>query len=85
MDTKIFEAPVLEPTTQKFIDSLASRGGKPIYELSIADAREALEGSNDNLSKSFRPRRKISPSLADQAAKFQHGSSGRRIQPESSP
>lgn len=44
MDTKIFEAPVLEPTTQKFIDSLASRGGKPIYELSIADAREALEG-----------------------------------------
>jgi acetyl esterase len=44
MDTKIFEAPVLEPTTQKFIDGLASRGGKPIYELSIADAREVLEG-----------------------------------------
>ena len=44
MDTKIFEAPVLEPTTQKFIDGLASQGGKPIYELSIADAREVLEG-----------------------------------------
>ena len=28
MDTKIFEAPVLEPTTQKFIDGLASQGRK---------------------------------------------------------
>jgi hypothetical protein len=44
MDTKIFEARVLEPTTQKFIDGLASQGGKPIYELSISDAREVLEG-----------------------------------------
>jgi acetyl esterase len=44
MDTKIFEAPVLEPTTQRFIDSLASPGGKPIYQLSIAEAREVLEG-----------------------------------------
>ena len=44
MDTKIFEAPVLEPTTQNFIDGLAFQGGKPIYELSIADAREVLEG-----------------------------------------
>jgi acetyl esterase len=44
MDIKISEAPVLEPTTQRFIDALASRGGKPIYQLSIADAREVLEG-----------------------------------------
>ncbi len=44
MDTKIFEAPVLEPTTQEFIDALASQGGKPIYQLSTADAREVLEG-----------------------------------------
>ena len=43
MGTKIFEAPVLEPTTQEFIDSLAAQGGKPIYQLSIADAREVLE------------------------------------------
>jgi len=44
MDTKIFEAPVLEPTTRRFIDALSSQGGRPIYQLSIADAREVLEG-----------------------------------------
>ena len=35
--------PVLEPTTQKFIDALA--GGKPIYTLSPADARDVLAGA----------------------------------------
>ncbi|MDE1992522.1 MAG: alpha/beta hydrolase [Rhizobiaceae bacterium] len=35
--------PVLEPTTQKFIDSLA--GSKPIYTLSPADARNVLAGA----------------------------------------
>jgi acetyl esterase len=35
--------PILEPTTQAFIDALAAQGGKPIYELSYADARNVLE------------------------------------------
>ena len=34
---------VLEATTQAFVDSLASQGGKPIYELSYKDARKVLE------------------------------------------
>ena len=34
--------PILEPTTQAFIDSLA--GSKPINTLSYADARKVLEG-----------------------------------------
>jgi hypothetical protein len=28
--------PILEPTTQAFIDALAAQGGRPIYELSYA-------------------------------------------------
>jgi len=35
--------PVLDPTTQAFIDSLEAAGGKPIYTLSYADARKILE------------------------------------------
>jgi acetyl esterase/lipase len=35
--------PVLEPTTQAFIDALAAQGGKPLYTLSYADARKLLE------------------------------------------
>src|SRR5262245_34667617 len=34
---------VLEPKTQAFIDALAAQGGKPIYQLSFADARKVLE------------------------------------------
>jgi acetyl esterase len=34
----------LEPKTQKFIDALAAQGGKPIYQLSNAEARAVLEG-----------------------------------------
>jgi acetyl esterase len=34
---------VLEPKTQAFVDALAAQGGKPIYELSYADARKVLE------------------------------------------
>ena len=34
----------LEQTTQKFIDAIAAQGGKPLYELSISDARGVLEG-----------------------------------------
>jgi acetyl esterase len=35
--------PVLEPTTQAFVDALNAGGGKPLYELSYADARKLLE------------------------------------------
>lgn len=35
--------PILEPTTQAFIDSLEASGGKPIYTLPYADARKVLE------------------------------------------
>jgi len=34
---------VLEPKTQGFVDALAAQGGKPIFELSYADARKVLE------------------------------------------
>jgi len=37
------QQPILEPTTQAFIDALAAHGGQPIYELSYADARNVLE------------------------------------------
>jgi acetyl esterase len=35
--------PVLEPTTQAFIDALEANGGKPLYTLSYEDARKVLE------------------------------------------
>ena len=35
--------PILEPITQRFIDTLAAQGGKPLYTLSYADARKVLE------------------------------------------
>src|SRR5262245_905795 len=38
-------APVLEPTTQTVIDSLAAGGGPPIYTLSPKAAREVLAGA----------------------------------------
>lgn len=85
MDTKRFEAPVLEPTTQRFIDALSSQGGKPVYQLSIAEAREVLEGLQRQPVEKLPSRKKISPSLADRAARSQHGSFGPRIQPASSP
>jgi acetyl esterase/lipase len=34
---------VLEPTTAQFIETLVRQGGKPIYQLSIADARKILD------------------------------------------
>jgi acetyl esterase len=34
--------PPLEPTTQKFIDDVKAAGGKPLYELSPADAHRVL-------------------------------------------
>jgi acetyl esterase/lipase len=34
---------VLEPKTQAFVDALAAQGGKPLYQLSYADARKVLE------------------------------------------
>lgn len=37
-------APVLEPVTQKFIDTLSAAGGPPLYTLSPADARNVLTG-----------------------------------------
>jgi acetyl esterase len=38
-------APVLEPTTQKFIDALAAAGGPPLYTLSPDAARDVLAGA----------------------------------------
>ena len=35
--------PVLEHTTQAFIDALEAQGGKPLYTLSYEDARKVLE------------------------------------------
>jgi acetyl esterase len=41
----VTEKIVLEPKTQAFIDALAAQGGKPLYELSYADARKVLENA----------------------------------------
>jgi acetyl esterase len=38
-------APVLEPTTQKFIDALTAAGGPPLYTLSPDAARDVLAGA----------------------------------------
>ena len=38
-------APILEPTTQGFIDAVTAHGGAPIYTLSPADARNVLAGA----------------------------------------
>ena len=35
--------PVLDPTTQAFVDALETQGGKPLYTLSYEDARKVLE------------------------------------------
>src|SRR5215813_13305624 len=35
--------PVLDPTTQAFVDALEAQGGKPLYTLSYEDARKVLE------------------------------------------
>ena len=35
--------PILERKTQAFIDAVNAQGGKPLYELSYADARQVLE------------------------------------------
>ncbi len=43
--TAAHSAPVLEPTTQGFIDALAAQGGPAIYTLSPADARNVLAGA----------------------------------------
>ncbi|HTD21313.1 MAG TPA: alpha/beta hydrolase [Terriglobales bacterium] len=37
------KTPILEPKTQAFVDTLNAQGGKPLYELSYADARKVLE------------------------------------------
>jgi acetyl esterase/lipase len=39
---RAFADPVLEPTTQKFVDGLAAKGGPPIYTLSPDAARKVL-------------------------------------------
>ncbi len=39
----VLERVILEPKTQAFVDALAAQGGKPLYELSYADARKVLE------------------------------------------
>lgn len=42
--TTITKTGQLEMTTQKFADALAAQGGKPLYQMSIDDARAVLEG-----------------------------------------
>ena len=37
-------APVMEPNTQRWLDSLAAEGAPPVYELSPQDARKVLRG-----------------------------------------
>jgi len=37
------KTPILEPKTQAFVDALNAQGGRPLYELSYADARKVLE------------------------------------------
>ena len=44
------QRPVLEPKTQAFVDFLAAQGGKPLYELSYADARKILEDAQASVS-----------------------------------
>ena len=39
---RAFADPALEPTTQKFVDGLAAKGGPPIYTLSPEAARKVL-------------------------------------------
>jgi hypothetical protein len=34
--------PILEPQTQAFVDALNAQGGKPLHELSYADARKGV-------------------------------------------
>jgi len=46
---------VLEPKTQAFVDALAAQGGKPIYQLSYADARKGLEDLQASASVSKLP------------------------------
>ena len=41
---------VLEPKTQAFIDALTAQGGKPLYELSYADARKVLEDAQASVN-----------------------------------
>ncbi|MGY2949593.1 acetyl esterase/lipase [Ewingella americana] len=43
LSASAFAAPVLEPTTQAFLDSLA--GSTPIYKMTPANARKVLEGA----------------------------------------
>lgn len=40
-----YQKPLLEPTTQAFIDSLEAKGGKSLYTLCYDDARKVLEGA----------------------------------------
>ncbi|HET9986158.1 MAG TPA: alpha/beta hydrolase [Longimicrobiales bacterium] len=37
------QKPVLDPTTQAFVDALAAQGGEPIYKLPYGKARQVLE------------------------------------------
>ena len=48
--------PILEPTTQAFIDTLEASGGKPLYALSYADARKVRRRSSYKRQKAARGR-----------------------------
>jgi hypothetical protein len=41
--------PVLESSTQKFIDVLAAQGGKPIYQLSVPESSAAVPSADHGL------------------------------------
>jgi acetyl esterase len=71
-------APVLEPTTQKFIDALAAAGGPPIYTLSPDAARDVLAGAQAQPSPSSRPRSRTRPFPPAPPDRCESASSGRR-------
>lgn len=41
--------PVLDPTTQAFLDSINAQHGKPLYELSYPEARQVLESAQQSV------------------------------------
>jgi acetyl esterase len=42
--------PILEPTTQAFLDAVNAQTGTPLYEMSYADARKALEDAQASVN-----------------------------------
>ena len=47
--------PVLDPTTQAFVDALAAHGGKPLYEPPMSTLAESSRICKQRTSRNFRP------------------------------